>query len=89
MMTTRTSDTHTHKQAHKTHSQLAATHPEWAYTSLRATPPLSPPQAHTNGAKGSNNSTQTQTGDREQRVRLVRLELSSLGKEKKGFNITK
>ena len=32
MMTTRTSDTQTLKQAHKTHSQLAATHPELAYT---------------------------------------------------------
>ena len=37
MMTTHARATHRHKQAHKTHSQLAATHPEWAYTSLRAT----------------------------------------------------
>ena len=32
MMTTRTRATHRHKQAHKTHSQRAATHPELAYT---------------------------------------------------------
>ena len=39
-----TFDSSRHKQAHKTHSQRAATHPEWAYTSLRPRPPCRPPQ---------------------------------------------
>ena len=40
----------------------AATHPEWTYTSLKATFPLPPPQ-HSR-CQGTNNSKQTQTGDK-------------------------
>ena len=42
----------------------AATHPEWAYTSLKATFPLPPPQ-HPR-CQGTNNSKRTQTGDNKQ-----------------------
>ena len=45
-------------------ARLAATHPEWTYTSLKATFPLPPPQ-HPR-CQGTNNSKRTQTGDSKQ-----------------------
>ena len=42
----------------------AATHPEWTYTSLKATFPLPPPPAP--AVPRDNNSKQTQTGDSKQ-----------------------
>ena len=58
----------------------AATHPEWTYTSLKATFPLPPPPAPavpTAKREESNHSKQTQTSDRGQRVRLKDCSASS------------
>ena len=66
MMTTHTLERHTDTNKLTGHTaRLAATHPEWTYTSLKATFPLPPPPS-TRGAKGQNNSKQTQTGDNKQ-----------------------